>query len=244
MGRKPRDFSIEQIGQLKPLYIDETKPRGKGHNIYWICQCSCGNLISVNSCNLNSGLKANRNMSCGNCHANRIDLTGNTYGKLYVIGPDETYIGNESNGWKSKWICQCECGNRVPVFGTNLTRLHTTSCGCVSQSIGEENIEILLKANDINYAKEYTFSDLKDKKKLRFDFAIFDADNKLSHLIEFDGRQHNNDYTPWNDKETLLERQKRDKMKDDYCQEHNILLIRIPYEKRDIITLQDLGLEV
>lgn len=244
MGRKPRDFSIEQIGQLKPLYIDETKPRGKGHNIYWICQCSCGNLISVNSCNLNSGLKANRNMSCGDCHANRIDLTGNTYGKLYVIGPDNTYIGNESNGWKSKWICQCECGNRVSVFGTNLTRLHTTSCGCITQSIGEENIENLLKTNGINYAKEYTFSDLKDKKKLRFDFAIFDTNNKLSHLIEFDGRQHNNDYIPWNDKETLAERQKRDKMKDEYCKEHNILLIRIPYEKRDIITLQDLGLEM
>lgn len=244
MGRKPRDFSIEQIGQLKPLYIDETKPRGKGHNIYWICQCSCGNLISVNSCNLNSGLKANRNMSCGDCHANRIDLTGNTYGKLYVIGPDNTYIGNESNGWKSKWICQCECGNRVSVFGTNLTHLHTTSCGCITQSIGEENIENLLKTNGINYAKEYTFSDLKDKKKLRFDFAIFDTNNKLSHLIEFDGRQHNNDYIPWNDKETLAERQKRDKMKNEYCKEHNILLIRIPYEKRDIITLQDLGLEV
>ena len=41
-------------------------------------------------------------MSCGNCHGNRIDLTGNTYGKLYVIGPDNTYISNESNGWKSK----------------------------------------------------------------------------------------------------------------------------------------------
>lgn len=241
MGRKPRDFSIEQIGQLKPLYIDETKPRGKGHNIYWVCKCSCGNLISVNSCNLNSGLKANRNMSCGNCHANRIDLTGNIYGQLEVIGPDETYISNESNGWRSKWICQCECGNRISVFGTNLTRLHTTSCGCASRSIGEKNIENLLKSNGINYAREYTFFDLKDKKKLRFDFAIFDENNNLSHLIEFDGRQHNNDYTPWNSKETLAERQVRDKLKDEYCKEHNIRLIRIPYEKRDTMTLQDLG---
>ena len=183
-------------------------------------------------------------MSCGKCHANRIDLTGNTYGKLYVIGPDNTNISNKSNGWKSKWICQCKCGNRISVFGANLTRLHTTSCGCTTQSIGEENIENLLKANDINYAKEYTFADLKDKKKLRFDFAIFDTNNKLSHLIEFDGRQHNNDYNPWNDKETLVERQKRDKMKDDYCKEHNNLLNRIPYKKRDANTLQDLGLEV
>lgn len=181
-------------------------------------------------------------MSCGKCHANRIDLTGNIYGSLKVIGPDETYISNESNGWRSKWICQCECGNHVSVFGTNLTRLHTTSCGCASRSIGEKNIENLLKLNDINYAKEYTFSDLKDKKKLRFDFAIFDENNNLSHLIEFDGRQHNNDYTPWHSKETLAQRQMKDKMKDEYCKEHGIYLIRIPYEKRDTVTLQDLGM--
>lgn len=180
-------------------------------------------------------------MSCGNCHANRIDLTGDIYGQLEVIGPDETYVSNESNGWKSKWICQCECGNRISVFGTNLTRLHTTSCGCANRSIGEKNIENLLKSNGINYAREYTFSDLKDKKKLRFDFAIFDENNSLSHLIEFDGRQHNNDYTPWNSEETLVERQARDRLKDEYCKKHNIRLIRIPYEKRDTMTLQDLG---
>lgn len=243
MGRKPRDFSIEQIGQLKPLYIDETKPRGKGHNIYWVCKCSCGNLISVNSCNLNSGLKANRNMSCGKCHANREDLTDNIYGKLTVIGPDLNYIASAQNGWKTKWLCQCECGNITSVFRDNLIRLHTTSCGCISNSIGEKNIENLLKQYGINFIKEFSFSDLKYKKRLRFDFAIFDKNNKLSHLIEFDGRQHNNLYTPWNSEETLQERQLKDNLKNTYCQEKNILLIRIPYEKRDNITIQDLYLE-
>ena len=38
------------------------------------------------------------------------------------------------------------------------------------------------------HLKEYSFEDLKDKKKLRFDFAIFDKNNKLIKLIEFDGR--------------------------------------------------------
>lgn len=241
MGRKPRDFSIEKIGQLQPLYIDETKPRGKGCNIYWICRCACGNLISVNSCNLNSGLKSKRNMSCGKCHAQRNDLTGNVYGKLTVEGPDNNYISAEENGWRSKWICKCECGNVISVFGSNLTRLHTTSCGCANRSIGEENVELLLRENGINYAKEYSFSDLKNKKRLRFDFAIFNNDNTLSHLIEFDGRQHNNNYMPWNSSDTLEERQYRDKLKDEYCKNHSIKLIRIPYEKRDTLTLQDLG---
>lgn len=243
MGRKPRDFSVEKIGQLKPLYIDESYPRGKGHNIYWICQCSCGNLISVNSCNLNAGLKANRNMSCGKCHANRQNLTGNQYGKLTVIGPDDNYKPSASNDWKTKWLCLCECGNITSVFRDNLISLHTISCGCVGRSVGEINIETLLKENNINYAKEFSFTDLKDKKRLRFDFAIFDENNNLSHLIEFDGRQHYNDYTPWNSDETLEDRQYRDNLKNIYCQEKGIKLIRIPYEKRDSITLEDLGVK-
>lgn len=242
MPRPPRDFSKEQIGQLKPLYIDETKPRGNGKNIYWICECSCGNTISVNSCNLASGIRNNRNMSCGECHAQRQDLTNNIYGKLTVLEIDNTFIPSKKNNWKTKWICKCECGNTISVFRDNLVRLHTTSCGCASRSIGEENIERLLQENNITYAKEYSFNDLKNKGKLRFDFAIF-TNNQLSHLIEFDGRQHNNDYIPWNGNETLAERQYRDKLKDEYCKNNKIKLIRIPYEKRDNITLQDLGVE-
>lgn len=243
MGRSPRDFSKEQVGQLKPLYIDDTKPRGSGKNIYWICQCSCGNIISINSCNLASGIRNNRNMSCGKCHAQRRDLTGSTYGKLTVLEIDDTFTSSKDTNWKTKWKCQCECGNIVSVFRDNLIRLHTTSCGCASRSIGEENIERLLQENNITYAKEYSFNDLRNKNKLRFDFAIF-IDNQLSHLIEFDGRQHNNDYTPWNSVETLTERQYRDKLKDEYCKNNEIKLIRIPYEKRDSITLEDLGVEI
>lgn len=243
MGRPHRDFSQEQIGQLTPLYIDETKPRGSGKNIYWVCQCSCGNLISVNSCNLNSGLKNKRNMSCGKCHAQRQNLIGRTFGKLKVIEEDKSYIPSKENNWHTKWLCECECGNKISVFGSNLTRLHTTSCGCIARSIGEENIEILLRDNNINYAKEFSFSDLVNKKRLRFDFAIFNEEGNLSHLIEFDGRQHFNNYTPWNSSQTLEERQERDKMKDDYCERKGITLIRIPYSKRDTLTLIDLGIK-
>lgn len=240
---KLRDFSIEKIGKLKPLYIDETKPRGQGHNIYWICQCDCGNQISVNSCNLNSALKKGRNSSCGKCNANLTDLTGNVYGKLTVIGHDDSYMSNKSNGWKHKWICSCECGNKVSVFGTNLTRLHTTSCGCANRSIGEENIEKCLIENNIIYAKEWSFPDLVSKKKLRFDFAIFNSDNQLIELIEFDGRQHSNEYTPWNSLETLQERQQRDELKNQYCKDNGIKLLRINYSDRDNITLKLLELE-
>lgn len=238
----------KKFNRLTILGIDEDKRQEQIQQNkskirkYYKCQCDCGNIVSIRSDNVISG----HAQSCGcwrkdnnrEMSKNRIkDLTGQRFGKLTVIKLAEDY--KRCSG--VKWICQCDCGNIVSVYSSNLNRLHTTSCGCASRSIGEENIEKLLQENNIAYAKEYSFKDLKNKGRLRFDFAIFNNDGQLSHLIEFDGRQHNNSYTPWNSKETLQERQNRDKIKDKYCQEKNIKLIRISYEKRDSITLKDLG---
>lgn len=55
-----------------------------------------------------------------------IDLTHQTFGKLFVLEKDniKTKSGN------TKWICQCECGGRVSVIGSHLRSGHTKSCGC------------------------------------------------------------------------------------------------------------------
>jgi hypothetical protein len=46
-------------------------------------------------------------------------------------------------------------------------------------SYGEQRIEEILCENNIQYKKEYIFSDLlsENNKPLRFDFAIFDEQN-------------------------------------------------------------------
>lgn len=57
-----------------------------------------------------------------------IDITGNRYGKLTVLGFHHT----DAYG-KSHWICQCDCGNvkilRKDNFATKSGQ--TISCGCV-----------------------------------------------------------------------------------------------------------------
>ncbi len=54
-----------------------------------------------------------------------IDLTNKRYGRLVVA----KYAGKDSNG-KTRWACVCDCGAEVRIFGTNLKRKLTTSCGC------------------------------------------------------------------------------------------------------------------
>lgn len=64
------------------------------------------------------------------------------------------------------------------------------------------------------------------------------------HFIEFDEKQHYNAYTTWS---TTLDEfedlQYRDQIKNTYCLNHNIPLIRIPYTLRDKITIDDLQVE-
>lgn len=91
-----------------------------------------------------------------------------------------------------KWLCQCDCGNITKVSTNNLVQNITFSCGCLKQSHGAFLIEKFLQEHNIKFKKEYTFYDLKSPNKgtLRFDFAIFDKNNNLIQLLEYDGEFH------------------------------------------------------
>lgn len=95
---------------------------------------------------------------------------------------------------------------------------------------GEIKVAEYLIKKELDFATEYSFDDLYyrlKRCKLRFDFAIFHK-NKLLYLIEYDGIQHF-------DKNKIIEKKEwkhyfnRDKLKNIYCKENNIKLIRIPY---------------
>ena len=59
-------------------------------------------------------------------------------------------------------------------------------------------------------------------------------------LIEFDGQQHNEPIEYYGGEEALLKLQQHDTIKNQYALSHNIPLVRIPYTKRDTVTLDDL----
>lgn len=111
---------------------------------------------------------------------------------------------------------------------------HVRCPSCGNFSKGEKIIENLFVENNINHKAQYSFDNLKLKNALRFDFAIFDINNKLIFLLEYDGEQHyrpvkfggmSEEQARTNFKLT----KKRDKIKNQYCKANNIKLIRIPY---------------
>ena len=101
------DLTGQTFGRLKVLRRDETAP---GSRIKWICQCKCGNTVSV----LSSSLRNGKTKSCG-CSQSPVkyDLTGQEFGYLLVIGRvTNPHIRSHDVRWK----CLCRnCGRIVQV---------------------------------------------------------------------------------------------------------------------------------
>lgn len=222
-GQCSNDFMGRRFGRL--VVVDRAENDKFGHR-RWKCLCDCGNTKVVIADNLKRGLT----QSCGCLHsecthiATFVDITNQKFGKLTA----ETYC--TENG-KTYWKCKCDCGNYTIVAANNLKNGHTQSCGCISGSIGEENIAKLLRDNNIEFEREKVFKDLPQR---RFDFYI----PSLNRIIEFDGKQHYQTCSWDASLEDFEKARGRDKEKNEYCFKNKIDIVRIPYMLRDYITIE------
>lgn len=240
MGRK-----VNLIGQTfnNLTVIEETAERTASGSIKWLCRCACGNTTTATGTDLKSGHKK----SCGCLNKkqiaqvgrlNAIDLTGQRFGSLVVLKKGKTQI-LPSGARKLHWICKCDCGSIVSIAAQSLKTGNTMSCGCI-KSRGEALIARLLTDNNIPFEREKTFSDGISPRGgyYRFDFLV-----NGQYIIEYDGKQHFEDYSWGSESYTKEQSQMVDEEKNQYCREHNIPIIRIPYTCYDNLTLQDLSLE-
>lgn len=237
-----RNAMIGQIyGRLTVVAFDCLKEKSDGQmeSYYW-CQCSCGSpLVSIRG----SSLKDGNTRSCG-ClckdmlHDNNVlDITGVRFGKLVARRHTNMYIGGSV-----VWECDCDCGN---IHYTSVSRLNAgkvCSCGC-TKSIGESKIREILDANNILYVynKPY-FDDLIniDGNRLKYDFILINESSSPYRIIEFDGIQHYEPIDFFGGQEIFDKQKTHDTLKDQYALSHNIPLARIPYSKRDTMTIEDL----
>lgn len=65
------------------------------------------------------------------------DLTGESFGRLTVIG-----LSPRRSGRKSYWVCQCNCGNKIVVRSDILKAGATQSCGCIKKEQDKINLTV------------------------------------------------------------------------------------------------------
>lgn len=98
-------------------------------------------------------------------------------------------------------------------------------------SRGEIKIEEVLTMAGMSFEEEYSFPDLVSSTNhpLRFDFAIFDDNDELQFLIEYQGIQHYEPRSKFGGYAGLRKQQYHDMQKREYCKKNGIILIEIPY---------------
>lgn len=156
--------------------------------------------------------------------------------KLIII--DERPLRTGFNDLK----VQCKkCQKKMTFTCSNLILQEVECKFCGMKSRGERNIKRFLERNGIKYKSQKTFSDCinpKSKQPLRFDYYL----EELNICVEFDGVHHfkeeeyfGGNKPAWYSKMDYENIKFRDELRDNYCKENGIKMIRIPYWKKDQI---------
>ena len=195
------------------------------------CLCDCGSeYIGVKT-----QITYGRTQSCG-CfqkerasEANEKIWTGviSPYGVKFLFKHSRNKLGQ----WL--WVCECGlCGKTFIALPAKINNGHITSCGCRARSLKEQLISEYLCTLRVSFIEQFSFNDCKHKQKLKYDFCVLINDT-VKCLIEYDGKQHfePNDY--FGGERSYTKTILRDEIKNTYCKEHNLPLLRLPYYLAD-----------
>lgn len=166
-----------------------------------------------------------RGHGCQRCSWNRKFLTHDEFvEKLSAINkniiPVDKYIRNTE---KIKLQCKL-CGKTFSMRAS--AALNREGCPWCNRSKGENKIKEFFDEYGIEYIPQFSFPECKYKKALKFDFYL----PHQNMCIEFDGKQHYKSIKYFGGDEALQTSQKRDKIKETFCRQNNIKLLRIRYD--------------
>ena len=115
-----KDLTGQRFGRL--VALERTNQR-HGNCFLWRCKCDCGNEKLISTYFLTHALS--RSCGCLQDESRKADIAGQRFGRLTAIEP----VGKHSRG--IKWLCQCDCGQRVRVKAASLLQGVSRSCGCL-----------------------------------------------------------------------------------------------------------------
>ena len=111
----------------------------------------------------------------------KIDLTGQRFGKLTVLEQDPNPYIDPAGRRELKWICKCDCGNTTSVTGKALRYGRAKSCGCLkslaqrSDLVGKRYGKLVVEKEDTERENRSPSGELN-----RFWFCRCDCGNLIS----------------------------------------------------------------
>lgn len=153
-----------------------------------------------------------------------------TYVKSFVESIGYTLIDDKYVRNSNKLNLICSNNHKTSISFKNL-RKGVRCSHCNTKSHGEERIKTFLNKKEIPFITQYKIEECKFKRQLPFDFYLPD----YNVLIEYDGEQHYKIKEYFGGFDGFVDTKIRDTIKNIYCKENNIKLIRIPYWEFDNI---------
>lgn len=238
IGTYIEDITGQTFDRITVLELTDKK--NNDNRWLWKCQCNCKDKpIIYRSMHF---LKSSPIRSCG-CRqrefviaknkANAYNIAGERKGTLTAI----KRLKNKTSSNGAVWQIKCDCGNIFPLsigewnrdkYGDG-HRARLTCPLCSTKSKGQLLLRNIFKENNVFIQEEWTDNNKcrnpKTNAPLRFDFYLPD----YNCCIEYDGEQHFFSKGGYFSEEFVNEVKKRDSIKNEYCRNNNIKLIRIPY---------------
>lgn len=185
---------------------------------------ACGNIYSVRPGDFKSGKR------CPKCAiqiraTKRAKTTSQFLEEVTNLVGDEYSLKGEYINWKTKvTLVHNVCGNVWEVEPNSF--LQGRRCPICNQPHGERFIKDYLDRNKIEYVYQYRVDELKDKRRLSYDFLIPETNT----LIEYQGGQHFFPVKFFGGTDGFERQQRHDKMKRNYAQDNGYNLLEISYK--------------
>lgn len=167
---------------------------------------------------------------CKQCHSERIYNSKvkphNQYeDELIDRGINIEVVGTYINAITPITHKCLKCHHEWLVAPNNILR--GSGCPKCNESHGEKTIASWLNNHKVNFIPQYRFDDCKDKYTLPFDFYLVD----YNICIEYQGEQHYRAVDFFGGDERFKLCQLHDQIKRNYCDNQNIPLLCIRYDK-------------
>lgn len=200
-------------------------------------RCSCGEEFKTSWMEFSSRNKR----TCNKCSG--MDRQDYDSVKKYIeSNSNSKLVSKEYKTLHTKLEIECECGEiYLATFREFRDRLKRKCKKCRGgYSNNELFVKEILNKHNIRYKEQFTMEGCVNEKQLPFDFYLPD----YNVLIEVDGEQH---FRPYRFEDTInnfADRIYNDCIKNSYCEDNNIHLIRIPYyniKKAEKIIIQEIS---
>lgn len=194
----------------------------KNNNTKLYFKCFCGETFKTSWAEFKYANKRCCN-KCSNLHRETIESV-----KVFIYENTKLELLSEIyTTLHSKLKLKCECGKEFYATYREIRDRNVRSCSeCRGyKSTLEMYVEEVLGRNNIDYISQYKYDDCKNINKLPFDYYL----PKYNLLIEIDGQQHFKPHRFSKDINKFADRLYNDAIKNSYCEDNNIPLLRIPY---------------